>query len=733
MNAPHLIHLRARGVSVVLDSSGDRVPALLHWGRALSSSSAALETLAELNVMPTANSTADLAMRVGLLPAHHEGWMGRLGIAAHRDGRHWSPDLIVTGVRLDGRRLLAGATNAGAALVQYDLLDQESGLAVTLDVEMTPSGLFRARATLMAPETSADELPFDVEEVTLVAPVPLEASELMDFAGHWGLERMPVRGPLRPGSHVRENRRGRSGHDSAFQMIVGRPGFGFRHGEVWASHVAFSGNHRHVVERLGNGIQTLGGGEVLMPGEVRLRPGEQYESPWVYWAYGREGLDEVAARFHEHVRSQAQHTHSSRPVVFNAWEAVYFDHRPAQLVDLAHKAADIGVERFVLDDGWFRGRTIDTRALGDWYVDEERWPDGLHPLVDAVKARGMQFGLWVEPEMVNIDSEIVRSHPDWVMRAAEHRLPLKARNQHVLDLTNPTAYAYIRERIVDLVTTYDVDYLKWDHNRDLLEAGSPAHGNRAAIHSQTRSLYRLLAELRQRFPALEIESCSAGGARIDLGIAPLVDRFWASDNHDALDRQTIQLWTQQLIPPEMMGAHIARPQSTTTGRTQSIGFRGATALFGHMGVEWDVSTAEQSDLDQLRQWFALYKKWRGLLHGGVLVRADLDDDSRLVFGVVAPDRSRALFAVVGLTQSRSGVVGRVRFPGLDESAEYTLSTVAAPPYVEHWRNAPWLGQLSARGQIGDLTGELLGEVGLPAPALQPESAVLLSFTRTTHP
>ena len=279
-------------------------------------------------------------------------------------------------------------------------------------------------------------------------------------------------------------------------------------------------------------------------------------------------------------------------MVLNTWEAVYFDHRLDRLTALADTAAELGVERFVLDDGWFRHRRDDTAGLGDWYVDEDVWPHGLHPLIDHVRGRGMEFGLWVEPEMVNPDSDLARAHPDWVLPGPPWR------HQQALDITIPEAYAYILERLDALLSEYDIAFLKWDHNRDLV----------TPTHEQTLATYRLLDELRARHPGVEIESCSSGGARVDLGILARTDRVWASDTNDALERQNIQRWTQLLLPPELVGSHVGPPRAHTTGRTHDLSFRAATALFGHFGIEWDIASASDEERTELAEWIARYKR-----------------------------------------------------------------------------------------------------------------------------
>ena len=492
--------------------------------------------------------------------------------------------------------------------------------------------------------TTADGT-YTVDGLTSTLPVPPVATELFDLAGRWGRERSPQRLPFVVGVHSRENRRGRTGPDAPLILAAGTAGFDTRQGEIWAVHVAWSGNHVTYAERLSTGDAVLGGGELLPPGEVALAAGESYTGPWIYGAHG-VGLDGIAARFHTHLRARPHHPRRPRPVVCNTWEAVYFDHDLGRLTELARLAAEVGAERYVLDDGWFRHRRDDTAGLGDWYVDEEVWPDGLHPLVDAVRGLGMEFGLWVEPEMINLDSDLARAHPDWIL-ATGGRLPPPSRHQQVLNLAHPDAYAHILGRLDALLREYPIAYLKWDHNRDLVDAGTGPQGT-PAVHAHTLAVYRLLDELRGRHPGVEIESCSSGGLRVDLAILERTDRIWGSDVIDPLERQQIQRWTAQLLPPELVGSHVGAPRAHTTGRTHDLAFRAGTALFGSFGIEWDLTAASGTERAELAAWVALYTELRELLHTGTVVRAPLHDPASAVHGVVAPDGSDALFALVQL-------------------------------------------------------------------------------------
>ncbi|MFG2581609.1 alpha-galactosidase [Streptomyces malaysiensis] len=714
------IHLRAAGTALVLDLSADILPRVLHWGADLGELSAThLHALRLASQRQPIGFSVDQPVEVSVLPEQSAGWLGTPGLVGNRGGADFS-----SAFRITGTELTAGGDidddRPGSLVVHAR--DTVAALDLTLTIELTPEGLVRQRASV----TNLADTPFAVDAVNLTLPVPTAAVELFDFTGHHLRERSPQRTAFTQGLRVRENRTGRTGFDSTYLLAAGTQGFGNGSGEVWAVHTAWSGNHRTFAERTFHSVALLGSGELLLSGEMVLGPGESYSTPWQYGAYGR-GLDEVSARFHRHLRARPHHPSSPRPVVVNTWEAVYFDQDLDRLKRLADTAAAVGAERFVLDDGWFGARRDDRRALGDWYVSDEVWPKGLGPLTDHVTALGMEFGLWVEPEMINEDSDLARAHPDWIM-ATGGRLPGAARNQQVLDLARPGAYAYILERLDDLLTTYPISYLKWDHNRDLVEAGHQPTGQ-AGVHDQTLAIYRLLDELRSLHPGVEIESCSSGGGRVDLGILERTDRVWVSDCIDALERQQIQRWTNALVPLELMGTHVGSPVSHTTGRSHPLDFRAGTALFGHFGIEWDLTSAGPEELERLTQWVALYKELRPLLHSGTAVHGDHADPAYQVHGVVAEDRTEAVYALVATGTSELYPTGPVRLPGLDEHAVYRVRPQAPGDVPDgnahHWGlHLPWW-----TGDGVELPGAVLGNAGLQAPALYPERLVLLRVTQ----
>jgi alpha-galactosidase len=715
-----VVVLTADGIGVVLHSDGG-LPVVRHWGAALPGMTAdEAAALVGAGVPLPGSSTPDEPVRVAVLPELSAGWSGRPGLSGSRAGQGWSTAFRLESVLLDGAPV-TGFADAGAATVVYDAVEPDVELRLRLEIQLLASGLLRARATV----TNEGAEPYTVDELTVALPVPASADELLDFGGRHNQERVPQRSTFRTGLHLRENRRGRTGPDTAYVLHAGAAGFGFARGAVHAVHTAWSGNHVHYAERAASGPSLLGGGELLLPGEIRLTTGESYTSPWLYGAYG-DGLDAVAGRFHRFQRARSRPVDTNRPVTLNVWEAVYFDHDLPRLLDLAERAAALGVERFVLDDGWFGSRRNDRSGLGDWVVSKDVWPDGLSPLIDRVRALGMEFGLWFEPEMVNVDSDVARAHPEWIM-AARPELPVPARHQQVLNIGIPEAYAHVRDQMLAVLDEYDIGYIKWDHNRDLVEAGNRTDGGRPAVHAQTRAYYRLVDELRAAHPALEIESCSSGGLRVDLEVLARTDRIWVSDNIDPHDRQRMLRWTAQLLPPEYLGSHIASGRSHTTGRVHDLGFRAATAVFGHLGIEWDLAKATDAEIAELAEWIAWYREHRDLLLGGTLVRMD-GYPGAAVHGVVTPDRSRAIFAFAPADSLYPDPVPALRLRGLDPGRRYRVQPVlvGAPP--SGLRPPPWWGAAEDGYPGVVLTGAALEHVGVVAPIVHPDQAVLLQLT-----
>ncbi len=723
-----VVHLRASGVSLVV-AVGDRLlPRILHWGADLGEYDAP-----ELGDDGSADRRA-----VALLPEHSWGWMGTPGVTGHRDGRDHSTRFVTSAVDLT-------TEGEGAREVQrlsVHAADTVTDLALTLVIEMLASGLVRAGATLEStgPGTSGQgssdpeggdapgsPAPFTLDAMTLVLPVPARAHEVAPHPGGSRDDRLP----FARGTHARESRRGTPGRDGAALLAAGTSGFAYRSGEVWATHVAWSGNVRHLAERGDDGARTVGGGELLFPGEVRLASGESYASPWIYFSYGA-GLDEASTRIHRFLRSRPDHPAKPRPVVATT-AGVELD--VTRLTALAEASAGVGAELFVLGDGWFKGGS--GGGLGDWYVDKGVFPEGLRPFADYVRSLGLEFGLWFAPEMIGKASDLAREHPDWIAQpslvGASLRLPLERRGQHVLDLTNPDALAHVEERLHALVEELRPTHLVWDHRRDLVEAGSPTSG-RAIGHAQTRAFYALLDGLRAGFPGLEIEVRSDGGGRSDLEALLRAQRVRPSGAADSFGSRRGSDATALLVPPELVAMDV--PARTGTASPGSLDDQASTALWGHLGIEWAIADPAPSvdPLSDLRAWIVLHKRYRKLLHTGDVVRSDALGRTVGLHGVVSANRREALYACTPPESASPDSSPLLHLEGLDPARAYRVTVVRDPrdPVEAHDQGDPNEPDDTTRGwwESGVIvSGRMLAAHGIQAPPRGRSGVVILRVER----
>jgi len=714
-DSTHLIHLAGDDVSVVVDLSHG-TPLVAYWGAPLRDDDIAINGWRASQTRYVPEAGADVAGVPALIGETSSGFLGRPALSGHRpDGSGFAPRFEISDSEHE-----SGA-DGGRQRVVARSRDTAAELELRCEIELDPSGVLKCHAQL----TNHGSTSYTLDELGMSIAIAEHATELMSFSGRWCGEYRPHRSPWMVGSSVVENRSGRTSHDRVPVLFCGTDGFSEETGEVWGLHLGWSGNSRVNAEVTLDGTRHVQLGELLLPGEMVLGPGETYGSPWVFGAYSAAGASNASSIFHRYLRSQPGHPGIDRPrkVGLNTWEAVYFSHDLDTLTALADKAASVGVERYVLDDGWFHGRRHDRAGLGDWWVDRDVWPAGLAPLIDHVTGLGMEFGLWVEPEMVNPDSDLYRNHPDWVLTAKGYE-PILARNQLVLDLANPDVFDYLYRHLTTLLADHsDIRYLKWDMNRNLVHA---AHDERAGVHGQVLALYRLLDDVRAAHPGVEIETCSSGGGRADFEILKRTERVWTSDCNDALERQMIQKGFSHLFPPEIMGAHIGPARSHTTGRIQTLAFRASTAIFGHLGVEWNILHANDHDLGQLRDFIAFHKANRQLLHGGDVRRFDHPDPTVNLHGVVAADLSEALISLTQLSTATAPRPAPLRISGLDPDRTYHVERIVIGGDPSPGKNKalpPWFGE----GGV-DVTGRLLGQVGLQLPAMHPESTLLIKLT-----
>ncbi|MDF7679395.1 alpha-galactosidase [Enterobacteriaceae bacterium ESL0689] len=682
---------------------------IIYWGPHLHHFSAEDSTTL---ARPVANGRLDVDSPLTLMAESGHGLFGAPGIEGHRQGLDGSPIFTTQEVVQEGQRLTLLSE------------DKQAGLRLCSEIQLNKCGVLAIRHGL----TNLRSPAWQVERLAITLPVAERAREVMAFHGRWTREFQPHRLILTHDSFVIENRRGRTSHEHFPALITGNIAFSEMQGEVWGVHAGWSGNHRLRAEVKTDGRRYLQAEALYLPGEKTLAEGETLWTPWLYASYSAHGLNGMSQQFHRYLREQIIHfpENKPRPIHLNTWEGIYFDHHPQYIMRMADEAAALGVERFIIDDGWFKGRNDDRAALGDWYLDQHKYPDGLLPVIEHVKSLGMEFGIWVEPEMINPDSDLYRAHPDWIL-ALPGYTPLTGRHQYVLNLNIPEAFDYLLARISWLLAEHPIDYVKWDMNRELVQ---PAHHGQAAADAQTHQFYRLLDTLIARFPQVEFESCASGGGRIDFEVLKRCHRFWVSDNNDALERNLIQRGMSYFFPPEVMGAHIGHRRCHATFRQHSIAFRGLTALFGHLGLELDPVCADEQERAGYRQYAALYKQWRHVIHHGVLWRLDMADSTTLAQGIVSEDKCQALFLVSQLAMPDYSLLAPLRMAGLAAEARYQVTLLDHPNIQltgEGGHTMRKLPQWMVTPQT--VSGEWLQQAGLALPILDPESAILIGLQR----
>jgi len=703
--------LHGRASSLVIEHHADEGPLWRYWGPRLVEGTTPGLGLRDSRPLPSFMLDHDQPLSV--LPGFGVGWFGQSALLAHRGGRDFS---------LAFQRSEVVWREAGRAL---DLLltDSTARVQARLSLTLDEHDVLRVQTTL----TNLGDAPLEVQWLAAATlPLPPEATSVRSYAGQHNHEFLPQEDALGRSLWRRENRRGRTSHDCWPGAVVTTPGATAHQGLVYGAHLAWSGNHAQTIEWLHDGSFQWQLGEWLAPGELMLAPGAALTTPEVVASLSTNGLNGLAANFHAELRRRLPWPGGHmkpRPVHLNTWEALYFDHTLPDLMALADAAARVGVERWVLDDGWFQGRHHDRAALGDWWADPGKYPQGLAPLANHVVSLGMEFGLWFEPEMVNPDSELHRAHPDWALQL-DGRPMLTARNQLVLDVSRPEVSDHLFEKMDALLSSLPIGYIKWDHNRDLAAAG--LHDGRAGWHAQVGAAYALMQRLGAKHPALEIESCSGGGGRIDFGVLRHTHRVWTSDCIDALSRVGIQRGFLQFFPPEIMGAHIGTAPSHSTGRSQAMAFRGAVALPGHLGVELDVRHLDGATRRELSGWIAFYKQWRGHLHRGQVWLGESGDH---IVWQVHGEAGGNDFLLLSYRTAPSGhrYQRTAKLPMLDATARYQLRVVTPDGLPEgqlYCGSAPFFDALRSAEGV-EMDGDWLRLGGLPLPRALAETAFIV--------
>lgn len=502
--------------------------------------------------------------------------------------------------------------------------------------------------------------------------------DVLHLPGSWARERGVEHQALRQGSFSIESRRGTSSHQhNPFFALLGKSATE-DYGEVYGFSLVYSGNFLAQVEvdqykmkRVTMGINPFDFCWLLKPSEV-------FQCPEVVMVYSNQGMGQMSITFHRLYRSRlcrGRYRDHERPILINTWEAVYFNVNDKIVKELAQEGRDLGLELIVIDDGWFGQRNNDTSSLGDWYVNENKFPGGLSSLAREVEKKGLKFGIWIEPEMVSPDSDLYKAHPDWCLHVSDRYSSL-GRHQLVLDFSREDVCHEISRRISAILSDTSISYVKWDMNRHLTEVGSallPPERQRETAHRHMLGLYRVLEEITSAFPDVLFESCSGGGGRFDPGMLYYMPQTWTSDNTDAIDRVKIQYGTSIVYPLCAMGSHVSPVPNHLIGRATSLKARGEVAMSGVFGYELDLRVLSAEEKQAIREQVKFYKKIRHLISYGDFYRLlSPFEGNEAAWMFVSSGRKEAFVSFFRILAQANMPAARLRLKGLDESRKYQI-------------------------------------------------------------
>ena len=680
--------------TLVLGSRKDHLAEVVYWGPRLPDREN-LETLFNAGAIDVTGGMLDINPELSINPEATRTFPGQ-------------PGLVVRAA--DGQPMLPKFCFSAAQETDHSLTlsyqDQTGELTYTARFAIDPiTHVIEAKATLNSVS------PLHLHWLSApVFPAPQSSDEMLDFSGRWCGEFQMNATPWNAGIRYRENRTGRTGHEHFPGLIVPCRGATNATGYTYGFHYGWSGGHRMVAEELPDGRRQIQFGHAS---RLENDPQTKFETATLYAMFSDDGINGCAVAFQRHLRDRIVKfpaPERPRPVHYNCWEAVYFDHQLDELKEIASLAAGLGAERFVLDDGWFGSRDDDTQALSDWEVDPRKYPEGLDPLIEHIHSEGMSFGIWFEPEMINPDSNIFRAHPDWALGGEDQIL---GRQQMALNMALPEVRDFLFDRISKILNDHAIDYIKWDHNRVLPTPDA----------AQTRGSYELLDRLRTVHPNVEIESCASGGGRIDFGILSRTHRVWLSDSNDAIERLKMQHNAAIFLPLAVTGSHVGPRTCHTSGRTIDIRIRAWVAAQRHMGFEMDpreLTKDEATDLRNVTGWWRENREW--------MTKADilrLDSSDPAVIAEQQLSQGGDQFVVfAGKAETSTQIAPRpLRLTRLTPNATYRIELVNRD-------DAPALsrGDQAIKTEPLELSGAYLMNHGLTLPWSFPETMWVVKGT-----
>ena len=653
--------LTTRQNSYAMGVAADGALRNLYWG-------APLWRIDDLTAAPARHDLSSFDPRQMMENEEYPGWGGP---------RYYEPALKIT--RADGDRDLVlkyQSHKLSGNDLDIVLKDIRDAVEVTLHYRVYPDyGVIRRSATIR----NGTQAPLNVESAqagTWYLPAG-DGYQLTYLSGRWAAETQINREPIHEGQKVLESRKIHTSHNFNPWFAIDAGDADEEHGRVWFGSLAWSGNWRITIEQTPYRQVRVTGGLNTFDFSYPLAPGETLETPEFYGGFAENGFGGASRTMHRFEREQilpGGTTSRLRPVLYNSWEATTFSvDEPGQRA-LADKAAKLGVELFVMDDGWFGARNHDRAGLGDWTVNPKKFPNGLKPLIEHVNGLGMDFGLWVEPEMVNADSDLYRKHPDWAIHF-DGRPRSELRNQMILNMARPEVKEYIFGVLDKLATENNIRYFKWDMNRSVSEPGWPEVGpanERKLWVEYVKGVYEVMDRLRAKHPKLEIESCSGGGGRVDLGILRRVDEVWTSDNTEAFDRLKIQEGFSMAHAPKIMSAWVTDVPNMN-GRSVPLTFRFLAAMQGALGVGANLNKWTEQETALAGRMIGLYKRVRATVQTGDLYRLLSPRTNDVTANeYVAADGKQAVVFAFRHTQQYSTAAPAIRLRGLDEKALYRV-------------------------------------------------------------
>lgn len=663
-----VFHLSAADTSYVFGVNELGELQSMYWGRRLG----ARDHFATPKAMPA--FSFDLSPTATL--QDYTGWGG---------GLYVEPDLKITFP--DGNRDLVlkyVSNNIEGNTLHIQMKDVEREVYVTLEYQMDgATGILRRTATIEN-RTDAPFMMEQAESATWSLPRG-DDYRLRYLSGRWAGEWNVNERSIQAGKTILESRRGTTGPQNNPWFAIDHKDATEENGDLWFGALGWSGSWQMSIEQDSFKQVRVTGGLNSFDFGYKLKSGERFTTPPFYGGYSAQGIGGASRLLHRfEVESILPHLVGStqpnlRPVLYNSWEATEFTVDEAGQIALAEKAASIGVERFVMDDGWFGERKDDHAGLGDWYVNQQKFPNGLKPLIDKVHSLNMSFGLWVEPEMVNPDSDLYRAHPDWVLNFPG-RPRSEGRHQLVLNLARPDVRAYVFDFLDKLLNENDIAFLKWDYNRHWSEPGWPAVApdeQKKVYVEFIRNYYSVMEELRKKHPKVEIESCSSGGGRVDLGVMQYTDEVWTSDNTDAFDRLTIQNGFTYAYTPAVMMAWVTDSPTWVNKRSLSLEYRFLSAMQGSLGIGANLNKWTPEDFAKAKTMVAQYKSIRETVQRGALYRiiSPEKDSEQSVTESVSHDGHQAVVFAFLHSSTESYPFPRILLRGLQADTIYRAAAL----------------------------------------------------------